>query len=140
MSDPGRLTTPAVTVCWNPYGLPMAMTRWPGLSCWESPRASGHQIRRTDPDDGEIGTGIVANQATLQLTTVRQRDAEVHVTPGDVTVGQDQTVWGENEARATPVRCWVPTRLSGPLAARRPDPVDLDNRRAHHIHSPRGGT
>ena len=27
---PSALTTPAVTVCWNPYGLPIAMTTWPG--------------------------------------------------------------------------------------------------------------
>ena len=75
-----------------------------------------HQIRRTDPDDREIGTGIVADQIPLQLTTIRERDAKVHATPGNVTVGQDETVGGEHEARASPVRYWAPTGLSSALA------------------------
>ena len=31
------LTTPAVTVYWNPYGLPMAITSWPTRIAEESP-------------------------------------------------------------------------------------------------------
>ena len=38
---PSALTTPAVTVVWNPNGFPIATTSWPGLSRLESPRRTG---------------------------------------------------------------------------------------------------
>ena len=38
---PSALTTPAVTVYWNPYGLPMAMASWPTRNWFESPRLTG---------------------------------------------------------------------------------------------------
>ena len=48
---PNALTTPAVTVYWKPYGLPIAIASWPTRSFWESPSSAtvrfGASIRTT---------------------------------------------------------------------------------------------
>ena len=38
---PSALTTPAVTVHWNPYGLPIAMASWPTRVSRDSPSRTG---------------------------------------------------------------------------------------------------
>ena len=70
---PSALTTPAVTVCWNPYGLPIATTSCPGRSVRESPNVGGDEVRRRDTDHRDVGVRILADEIGAELAAVRKR-------------------------------------------------------------------
>ena len=46
---PSALTMPAVTVCWNPNGLPIAMATWPTRTRDESPKRIHGEIAAPAP-------------------------------------------------------------------------------------------
>ena len=101
---PSALTTPEVTVHWKPYGLPMAMTSWPGRICCESPERHGHKIGCVDADHGQVGIGIVAYQIGAGSPAVGERDVDMRCAMDDVAVGQNETVGREDEARSAAPR------------------------------------
>ena len=73
---PSALTTPAVTVCWKPNGLPIAMASWPTRTARESPSVARQRgPRRVDADDGEVGVRIVADEVGAQ----RRPSGSAHV-------------------------------------------------------------
>ena len=68
------LTTPAVTVCSKPSGLPMAIASWPGLMVFESCRTSdGADEMAVGADHRDIGIRIFADDARRRPLAVRQR-------------------------------------------------------------------
>ena len=52
---------PAVTVCWKPYGLPIAMAIWPTRDARRIAEAAPGEIGRRDLEQREIGIRIVAD-------------------------------------------------------------------------------
>ena len=97
---PSALTTPAVTVCWKPNGLPIAITSWPGRKRGRIAERRRDQIRRGDAQHGEIRVRIVTDEVRHEIPTVRQRHADRFAPCDDVTVGENQAVGREDESRA----------------------------------------
>ena len=70
---PSALTTPAVTECWKPYGLPIAIAICPTRTARESPSvAHGSDGPTVDADHREIGVGILADQVGAHRAAVGQ--------------------------------------------------------------------
>ena len=84
-------------------------------------------IRRTNTDHGKISCRIVADQVCRQLPAIRKRYLNTRGIVDDVTIGEHQAVWGENESRAATVPLeWFPiTRSASALSD-----LNLRDRRA----------
>jgi hypothetical protein len=74
---PSALTTPAVTVCCNPSGLPIAMAIWPGLKFFGIGKAEGLQPGHVDLQDRNIGGGVGPLQLGIDRPAIRQRDFDI---------------------------------------------------------------
>src|SRR5215510_6565741 len=84
----------------------------------------GNQVRRVDPDYGQIGFGIVADQLRLASPTVEQRHLDLRRAVDDVVVGQQKAVGREDESGAA---------AAPPGAVRN---LDVDHRRADLLGRP----
>ena len=95
-------------------------------------RGSRERHRLIDANEREIGIGVVADQASLQVLAVGGGHVNARGGAGDVTVGEDEAVRRHHDARARPA-----TRLSaivgttdGKADHGRADPVDDVDHRA----------
>ena len=93
------LTTPAVTVQFSPYGLPMAITSCPTRS-GRGVQLRDRQPERADAQDREVDRRVGVLDAGLEATAVRQGDAHEPAAAHDMLVGQDATVGSEDDAGA----------------------------------------
>ena len=91
---PSALTTPAVTVVWKPYGLPIAIDELAGTQPARfAERAAAGDVVGADAHDGEVGVGIVADQRRQRAwrpsaSVTSMRDRVVH----DVAVREHEAV------------------------------------------------
>ena len=77
----------------------MAITSWPRFSRLESPSgAAGKCHRLVDPQQREIGIGIVADHARGQILAVRGRHFDAVAGTGHVTVGEDEPIRRHDDA------------------------------------------
>ena len=57
----------------------MAITSWPGRSARESPKLRRDEVRRRDPDDGDVGVGVLTDESASHSrpsgSVTRMRDA-----------------------------------------------------------------
>ena len=81
---PRALTTPAVTVYWNPYGLPMAITSWPTRIAEESPSGAA---TRSSPEMRTTARSVSGSAPTRRASNCRP-SARVAV-----TVAASATAW-----------------------------------------------
>jgi hypothetical protein len=95
---PSAETTPVVTVCWRPSGLPTAIAIWP---------------TRSHPQHGEVAAGVVANQIGVELAAVGERDANLRSAVNDVAIGQQVAVRREQEARTGAAARAAAARIGG---------------------------
>ena len=118
---PSALTTPAVTECWKPYGLPIAIATCPTRTARESPsvaQGSDGPLEASMRIDREVGVGIVSDD--IRRASIGRRAATTVSRPralDDVAVGEDQAVGREEDAGAA-----AALRLD--LDDRRPDGFD----------------
>ena len=122
------LTTPAVTVYWNPYGLPIATTNCPTCKAEESPSDAYRRLRRVDVQDGQVRLRVFADEARLEPPPVGQGGLDRLRPVDDVAVGQDEPVGGKDEARPAPAAAPTPLRRIGASGVLH---LDIHHRRAH---------
>ncbi len=138
---PRKLTTPTVTECTYPSGLPMAQTHSPTRSVSESPSgATGSGAGHRDSQQRDVDGRVDADELGLEHTAVAKRHRDPIGAFDDVIVGQDVAGRVDDEAAAgtfvrrvrivaqiaPPPRRRSPARVG---AARRG--VDVDDRRVH---------
>jgi len=63
-------------------------------------KAYGLQLRRKNPDHGQVSVGIIAGQMRVGPTPIRERDLDFIRTVNHVTVGQNKPVRGDYEPRS----------------------------------------
>jgi hypothetical protein len=85
---PSALTTPAVTVHWKPYGLPIAIATWPTRSRLEIAEFRWNEARSPDADHRQIAVRIDAYHSAGRAPAVEQRHAYSRRARHDVAVGQ----------------------------------------------------
>ena len=104
---PSALTTPAVTEHWNPYGLPMAMATWPTRISLRVSQSSRHEICGVDPNHGKVRVRVIAYHLCVQLTSIKQRDAQVWLAPWTTWLLVRINPSGVNtNPEPLPIRCW----------------------------------
>ena len=120
---PSALTTPAVTECWKPYGLPMAIatcpTRTQSRIAQRRPRQR-FSLGRHDADDRQIGVGIGPDTIRQHRSTIRHHHRDAPGPLDHVMVGENQSVGREADARTAAV-------LDVDLDDGRPDRLDGAN-------------
>ena len=94
------LTTPTLTVCDRPNGLPMAMTQSPGCICAESPNFasgsawSGFSVSSMQRAVGERVASHHARAIPDVVFLAVQRDLHLVGALHDVVVGEDEAFLG----------------------------------------------
>ena len=99
---PSALTTPAVTVCWKPNGLPIAITTCPGRKRRRVAERRGGELWRGDAQHRQVGVRIVADEIGAEHPAVGERHRDFVAAGDDVAVGQDEAVGREDESRSRP--------------------------------------
>src|ERR1051326_2363660 len=94
---------------------------------------SGHKVRCIDPDYGEIGIRVVADQLRLVLVAVRDRDFNLRCAMDDVTVRQNETVRRKDKTRSTAARFLWHARIISASIVCCLLYFDIDDRRAHAL-------
>ena len=92
------LTTPAVTVCWKPSGLPMAITGCPTVSRRELPRATD-----VTPLPPRITARSVSGSSPTSSAGKRSPlggDDELRGAMHDMTVGEKESIRSKDKTRA----------------------------------------
>jgi hypothetical protein len=59
------------------------------------------QVRRRDPDHGDVGVGVVTDKICVELASVRKRDTDARRAIDNMTVREDETVGREHEPGTT---------------------------------------
>ncbi len=100
---PSALTMPAVTVCWNPYGLPMATAIWPT-------RTPALSASRT------CGSGSVAGSTRI---TARSVSGSVPTT----RAGSARASCSVTSSSRAPRTTWLFVRMNPSGAMTKPEPL-----------------
>ena len=82
--------------------------------------ARRHQVGRVHAQDGEVGLRVVADELRVQFASVAQRHAQLVGAVGDVAVGEDEAVAGDDEAGARAGVAGLGRVLRGRRRPRRP--------------------
>ena len=94
-------TTPVVTVCERPNGLPIAMTVSPVRRSSERPIVDERQpLLRLELQHGEVGGRIGPHHLRDELAPVEQAHPEAGAALDDVVVREDVAVGRDDDARA----------------------------------------
>src|SRR5439155_18002468 len=89
---------------------------------------SGHQIRRVDSDDCQIGVRIVSDKLGLVLAGIRKGDLNPFGSVHHVTVSQNETVRSKDETRAAAAGLLRPSRSTAASTPNSMVDLDIDNR------------
>jgi DNA-binding HxlR family transcriptional regulator len=88
-----------------------------------------HKIRRIDADDCKIGIRIVADESPRILAPIKKGDADLARAVHNVTVGQNEAVPCNNEARTAALSSNIPPTVSHKLLN-----LNVYNRRPNPFH------